>query len=359
MKFVSTNLQALQKTQQTAFLAFFSVVLVHAPAVAAPADVPAWQLVYARATNAPINCPTETELHIAVAEKLDGTDPFKKDAKRSITVEFVLMGRTVEARVTARNENGITTKNQTLTIPSWRCDLLTERVAFELRDIVAPLELPSTNEPNPTKTPPLEPAIVTPVPPASTTPIAKPPRSAVKPPSTSSTVTVPILGFSFAIGPAWWNAPETALSTTLGADVQWRRFAVGIEGQYDRAWMLPRGGDWRAERVGVLFTACIRHPWSKRFYSRGCGFGTVARFSFDHPLHNPLDGDATTIGIGGRFCTGVWLWSAIGIEARADAEYVLRRPGVRFPENQGWQPAPFTGALRLAFIGVFDVFGAK
>jgi hypothetical protein len=125
------------------------------------------------------------------------------------------------------------------------------------------------------------------------------------------------------------------------------------------AWRLPHPGYWRAERVGALFLACGLHSWSKSFIAGACGFGTITQFAADSPtLH--LSNDAQIIiDVGTRFAAGVWLKPFFGLELRADAAYILRRGGVRDANSQTWRMAPFTSALRLAFIGVFDVFGTK
>jgi hypothetical protein len=52
----------------------------------------------------------------------------------------------------------------------------------------------------------------------------------------------------------------------------------------------------------------------------------------------------------------VWLTSRFGVELRADAAYAIVRPQVRMQNNQLWRAAAFTGALRIAFLGAFDVF---
>ncbi|HMY21446.1 MAG TPA: hypothetical protein PKA58_34220 [Polyangium sp.] len=253
----------------------------------------------------------------------------------------------VEARITIQDANGTETRPP-LHAPFWRCDQLAERIVFALQNIVDPLNLPqaetvatpNTPESHSDDAPQNEP----------TPSIEKTPRK----PQRSSMI--PKLGLSLAIGPAWWNAPETALSTSVGFELLWQRATVAIEGHYDYAWAVPQLPNYMAERTTVMIMGCARHHWSTRFMIRGCGFGDFGKTLFDNKKNHSQTPYAPVADVGARIALGVWFTTRFGIEARADAAYAAARPEVRLLDNRLWQMHPFTGALRLAFLGVFDVF---
>lgn len=346
----SSNLPTITIMSTVVIVSFSSAALT------APTEKQLWSFQYTRAANAPSNCPTEEYLRTSLAANLDGQDPFEKDAPRSISVTIERNSDEVEARVMIRDENGAVTNNNTLHAPSWRCDQLAERIVFALQNIVDPLKLPQTETaatPNAPETLPNDPPKnansspkneATP-PPTEKTPI-KPQRSSI----------IPKLGLSLAIGPAWWNAPETALSTTIGIEAVWKRATVGIEGHYEYAWAVPRLPDSTAERTTVMITACGLHRWSRRFTVRGCGFGDFGRTSVEIQKDNSANLFAPVADIGVLLGAAVWPIAGFGVELRADGAYAIARPQVRMQDNRLWRMAPFTGALRLAFLGVFEIF---
>ncbi len=65
---------------------------------------------------------------------------------------------------------------------------------------------------------------------------------------------------------------------------------------------------------------------------------------------------APVVDIGARAGVGVWIMPSLGIELRADGAYVAHRPIFDIYDKQAWSMAPFTGSLRVAFLGVLDVF---
>jgi hypothetical protein len=146
------------------------------------------------------------------------------------------------------------------------------------------------------------------------------------------------------------------LSIAIGIEAQWQRVSLGIEGYYDYAWALPGVRESRANRAGAALMACAFRHWSKRYYLRGCALGTFTQMSFELPLRNSPEQSAPMVDLGVRFGFGAWLSSSVGVELRADAAFVLMRPYVYVQHDQVWRISPFTGALRFAFVGVFDIF---
>lgn len=336
-------------------------------ALALPKEKRIWNFQYKRAPNAPNNCPTEEYLRTALAANTNGEDPFDKDASRSVLVTIERLTNEVEARITIYDENRNATENKALHAPSWRCDQLAERIVFALQNIVAPLKLPDAetaamqnapqtptddpprNEPglaNIPRTPPQNPPTQGPVPVATKNPPMRVQRSS----------SIPKFGLSFGGGAGWWNAPEAALSTTVGIELFWKRITVAIEGHYDYAWVIPQLPNSTAERTTVMIIGCARHHWSMHFMIRACGFGDFGKTLFDHQKNHSQSPYTPVVDVGARIALGVWFTARFGIEARADAALAVARPEVRMLDNRLWRAAPFTGALRLAFLGVFDVF---
>lgn len=361
MKFVhtymrtSTNAPAITLLSIVAFLSFSSAAL------ATPPEKPKWSFQYTRAANVPSNCPTQEYLRNSLAANLDGQDPFEKGAPRSISVVIEQLANELEARVTIRDENGTVTNKSPLHTPSWRCDQLAERIVFSLQNIIDPLKLPQTeteatpNVPQPPKDAPAknEPNLSN-VPQTSRPNPPKNERGSVA--TTSPSRKPPKLGLSFAIGPAWWNAPKTALSTTIGIELFWKRAAIGIEGHYDYTWTVPESVDSTAERTTVTILACGLHRRSTRFLVRGCGFGDFGKTIFDNQKSHFETTYAPVVDVGARIAATVWPVQNIGVEVRADGAYAVARPEIRMLDNRVWRAAPFTGAVRIAFLGVFDVF---
>ena len=356
MKFVNTYRHTLSNLVVITFLSIVAIVGFPSDALAAPKEKRIWSFQYTLAANAPSNCPTEEYLRTSLATNLDGQDPFEEDAPRSISVTVELISNEVEARIKTQDDNGVVSNKTPLHAPSWRCDQLAERIVFAVQNIVDPLALPSAkstvteNAPQPLSNIGLETANNAPKkePTAHSTEKTpmKPRRSPI----------IPMLGLSLAIGPAWWNAPETALSTTIGIEALWKRTAVGIEGHYEYAWAIPNLPDYAAERTTITVIACTLRRWSARFLVRGCGFGDFGSLSFeleknDFPRQHVLVAD-----VGARIGASVWPEQSFGVELRADAAYAITRSQVRMQDDRIWQMRPFTGALRVAFLGVFDVF---
>ncbi|HRI71679.1 MAG TPA: hypothetical protein PK156_45920 [Polyangium sp.] len=318
---------------------------------ASPNEHP-WRLLFTRATSAPDNCPDEQYLRKSLAGKLDGHTPFTNDALRSISVDIKAGDSDVEAHVVTRDENGDTTTNQTLHADAWRCDLLGERVVFVLQDIVAPIESQSVATqaaPNPSPAAPKNTALPGKDKPPVPAPIEK------NPSKHNPSKKAPTFGLSLGLGPAWWNAPETALSTSFGIEARWRRIAIGIEGQYDHAWAIPNVHDAQAERAGAALVGCILHPLSVKFFVRGCGFVDVARLSGQSDKIQTPTQHAPVVDIGARMGLGILMFRSFAVELRADGAYVAHRPVFDIDGNQVWHVAPFTGALRVAIVGEIDV----
>jgi hypothetical protein len=354
MQFVHTYPRTSPNLAAITFLSIVAMASFPSTALASQKEKRLWRFQYTRATDSPSNCPTEEYLRTSLAANLDGKDPFDKDAPRSISVTINRVSNEVEARVTVHDENG-TSSNEALHAPAWRCDQLAERIVFAVQNIVAPLELPTAQSVN-TQDPP---QIASPhatnkaTTPPKNEPVGSMETTQRKP---TNSRTIPKFGLSLVMGPAWWNAPETALSMAIGIDVLWKRATVGIEGHYEYAWALPNLHDSRVERTTVLLIACRLHRWSTRFTMRGCGFGDFGKTNIEVPMdYSPMQ-YAPVVDIGGRVGAAVWLTSHFGVELRADAAYAITRAQIRMQDNRIWRAAPFTGALRLAFLGVFDIF---
>jgi len=348
MKFVNTHTRTRSNAAAIGLLSILTIVSFSSTALATPKEKRTWSSQYTRAANSPSNCPTEAYLRTSLAANLDGQDPFEKDASRSISVTIEQVSNEVEARITVRDENGTVINNNTLHAPSWRCDQLAERIVFALQDIVDPLELPqvkTADTPNAPQVPTINPPKKEPKPASVVKPVILPQRSSI----------IPKLVLSFGVGPAWWNAPQTALSTTIGVEASWKRTAMAIEGHYDYAWTVPSLHDSRAERATVMVMACVLHRWSARFMMRGCGFGDFGKTSVEIQKDESPNQYTPVADIGARMGAAVWFLPNFGIELRADAAYAIARPQVRMLDNRIWRAAPFTGAVRVAFLGAFDI----
>jgi len=327
------------------------VILLESPATsAAPPHDHSWRLLFTRAPAAPSNCPDEQYLRNSLAGKLDGHAPFADEAGRLISIDIHPGSSDVEAVIVVRNENGDVTTNETLHVDSWRCDLLGERIVFVLQDIVAPLETSSADAQTVLQKPPAVLQLPRKDAPANSVPIAKTPPTH-RPPSTG-----PKLGLSLGLGSAWWNAPEAALGSSIGVELRWRRAGIGIEGQYDFAWTIPKLVNSQAERAGVAILGCLYRPLSSRFFVKGCGMVDIARLSVQaEDIHIPTQ-YAPVVDVGVRMGLGVSIVPSLSFEVRADGAYVAHRPAFNIDGAQVWRLAPFTGALRVAFSGVIDVF---
>ncbi len=353
MEFVRKNMRASANPMVAGFLSFALILGFSSIVFAAPGETRAWRLHYTRAETAPSNCPSEDDLRTLLAARTNGEDPFKKDAARAISVEIRPTAKEIEARIVARDENGNITTNSTPHVASWRCDQLAEHIVFVLRDIVYPLELPAAKE---TSESPEKAAKTTELSRTEPTPTASSAPQLGTSPRRSSTI--PNLALSLAIGPAWWNAPDTSLSATTSIEAQWNRISVGIEGRYDHAWTVPNMRNATAARAGAVFVACVRHLFAKKLFVRGCGVGEFAQLFVEDQektasIHTP---PVAVVDIGTRVGVGGWFLPSYGLELRADAAYSIRRPQVLIEGEQIWRARPFTGALRVAFLGVFDVF---
>lgn len=367
MKFVNTYLCTPSNLAAITLLSFLAIASFPSLALATPKEKRIWSFQYKRAANAPNNCPTEEYLRTALAANTNGEDPFDRDAPRSISVTIEQLANDVEARITIYDENGAVTENKALHAPSWRCDQLAERIVFALQNIVDPLKLPDGEmaatqyaPQTPTDDPPTNEQVLTNIP---RTPPPNPPNHERVPVATKNPPmrvqrpsNIPKFGVSFGGGAGWWNAPEAALSTTIGIELFWKRATFAIEGHYDYAWTVPKLPNSTAERTTVMIIGCARHHWSTRFMIRACGFGDFGKTSFDHQKNQSQTPYAPVADVGARIALGVWFTARFGIEVRADAAFAVARPDVRMQDDRLWRAAPFTGALRLAFLGVFDVF---
>lgn len=327
------------------------VISLESPATsAAPPHDHSWRLLFTRAPAAPSNCPDEQYLHNSLAGKLDGHAPFAAEAGRSISIDIHPGSSDVEAVIVARNENGDVTTNETLHVDSWRCDLLGERLVFVLQDIVAPLETSNADGQTLPKTAPS----VAPQPRKDASAILGPVEKT--PPTHKLPPKVPKLGLSLGLGSTWWNAPEAALSSSIGVELRWPRAGIGIEGQYDFAWTIPKLVNSQAERAGVAILGCLYRPLSSRFFVKGCGMVDIARLSVQaDEIHIPTQ-YAPVVDVGVRMGLGVSIVPSFSFELRADGAYVAHRPAFNIDGAQVWRLAPFTGALRVALSGVIDVF---
>lgn len=352
MKSQIRNTRFHQNTAIAGLLVFVVLSVMSLATYAASPSENSWRLVFFRAAGAPNNCPDEQYLRNSLAGKLDGYAPFTTDAQRSISVDILSSAPDVEAHVVARDENGAITTNETLRTDSWRCDLLGERIVFVLQDIVAPPEsnatakmaenapvADSTSKPQSRKND----AVVS-------APVAK---TQTKPKPSSR---APKLGLSLGVGPTWWNAPETALSSSAGIELMWKRGGFGIEGKYDRAWSLPGVFEARAERAGAAFIGCLRRQWLNRLYLRGCGFVDVARLSVQSNKVDMPTQYAPVVDVGARAGFGILILPSFRFELRLDGAYIAHRPVFYIGGEQVWRLAPFTGALRVAVVGVLDIW---
>ncbi|UQA61360.1 hypothetical protein [Polyangium aurulentum] len=316
--------------------------------------MPPWRLTYVRDAGAPANCPDEKYVRLSVGAYL-GYDPFTDDAPRSISVKVVLAPQRLEAHIEARDESGRIVDTQTAWAPTWRCDMLIDRAAVFLREIVDPLVIPSAEKP----APPAEaseapPPIPMPDPPAAP-PITSQQPARPTPAAPTRSPWIPKLTVSLDAGPTWWAAPVTGMSLTMGVAARWPRFSLGFEGRYDIAWSLPTRKDVQVSLTAGTILACAYKDVSRgRAFMRGCMFGGLGGLSSDAE-RIAFDREAAVIDIGVRVGGGYWLFGPVGIELHADGAYVAYWPVIRIDDAVVWRMKPVTGALRLGLVGLLDV----
>ena len=353
---------ATSRLCRACFLLVAALLCCASKAAAQPSEVLPWRLDYAPGPDAPKNCPDKSYIRTALATKLKGHDPFTDDAPRSISVKLVLTSQRLEAHIEARDENGEVVANHVTHADSWRCDQLADRTVFYLRDIIDPLTIPPV-APAPSSS---SAALAPPTPPSAAPPPAPPTSergqvfhpaanlSAAKAPARPAGLTT--LAVYANMGAAWWSAPEAALSVAAGIEARWSWLSIGVEGQYDHAWALPRKQDVEAARAGMAALACGRHAlFSSRTFARACVFGDLALLSIDAEKEKRPDAEDVIVGVGARLGGEIWLARFLGLELHGDVTYVPRRPVVIVDGEEFWRAPSFTGALRVGVVFPFDI----
>lgn len=343
------------------FVGVLHAVTLHTTS-AARADEMTWRLEYRRGADAPSNCPDENDLRTALSAKIGARDPFSKDAPRKITIDVARTTERVEARIQARDEQDNILADSTAYAPSWRCDQLATRIVFVLRDIVDPLSppTPASSQPSPSQ-------------PSSSTPqvkvndissekkddtvVAKQPIVLTNRPRRSPAHSKPQIALSLGLGATWWNKPNTAFTSALGAGLSWRVISVGMQVRYDYAWTLPVDKPVRADQVGLAAIVCGHQGlWKGRVSLRACLLGEIGRMWIEPNQSRTIDYSSTLVNFVARLGASVPLYRSWSIELYADGIIAAHRPELVLDAHQRWQLPLFNGAFRANVVGQLDVF---
>jgi len=318
-----------------------------------PTKVPPWRLLYTLDPSVTARCPAWSYIHTAVAAEI-GYDPFVEDAPRSISLVLMQTPERLEAHIEAHGENGELVDKQTAWAPSWRCDMLIDRAAVFLVDIVDPA-VPRAVEEQPASTPSstVESAPPVPTTPAPLTVHVTPTRKEGQP-----SPWIPKLSVFAGGGPTFWPLPEIALSLAISVEARWPRLSLGIQGRYDLAWSLSTKQEAHGNLAGGAAHICGHHGFgASRAYLRGCVIGGIGRLTTSVDGLAVKDGEASVVDVGARLGTGYWFAGSFGVELQVDALYLAHRPAVQVDQAEVWRLPAANIAIRAGVVGLFDVLG--
>lgn len=340
------------------FVGVLQAVTLHTTNLAHADEMP-WRLEYRHGADAPSNCPEENDIRTALSTKIGARDPFSNEAPRNITIDVTRTTERIEARIQARDAQANIVSDSIAHVPSWRCDLLATRIVFVLRDIVDPLN-PSTPASSPLgpKSPPVTDERGRAGEPEKPTPpvFVEKPSVSQNAPKRLSAQPKPQFAFSMGLGASWWNAPNTALSTSFGIASRWRRISIGLEGRYDYAWTLPLDKEVIANQAAIALTTCGHHAFVPGFYGHGCLFGDVTRISVDSVRVRTGERASFLLQLGLRFGAGFSVTPRWALELQADIRFAVQQAAFAYDHQELWQVPRFHGAIRVNVVRLFNVF---
>lgn len=321
----------------------------------AAAQAPSARLVYTRGAGAE-RCPEEGAIHDAVAARL-GYDPFRADADMTVAASMGRLGRTLHARIEARDRAGHPAGVRTLSSSQSDCAELAAAVTLALSIAIDPLRLyraPSPPVPVPAPVPVPTPPRTEP-PPASAGPSPverpRPPRADLPRPRPATVHLVVGGGGAVAFGAA--PGPTVGFQAFVGLRARAASIALEARADLPATAPTPSGGEVDAGLVLATLAPCLHLG-----VAAVCALGSVGVLR--GTARDPSGSDAASrrgsqlfVAVGARVAVEIPLHRLLALRLHADGLLPVTRTTVAVGEANVWTTPTFAGALGLGAVVTF------